>query len=249
MKIRKVYRPEMVVSKGKEPNPLLTDPFLDAAAERLVSSDGRALVALPVEIEKAERSRYLACSLLKAARGLGEPELPAEIHDQEIVEFGVLWPAAQERAFPDWKALLPRWKRGSPGTVTFALNADLLFKIATAMGVAGVCLTIELGRAEGRPSPIVVQPLSEHDEEIGLLMPVAADGAGEGAIGPDRVCPVCGKLLAPGAGCPLHGTPAEAKRKILEGQADEILANAGDGKLNAKDVKGEAVARKAPRRA
>lgn len=231
MKISKTYRPERLVSKGKEPNPLLTDPYLDAKAERLVSTNGQALVALPVETEKAERSRYLSCSLLEAARGLGDPELPANIEDQEVVEFGVLWPTAQERTFPDWKALVPKWSRGSPGTVTFALNADLLHKIAGAMGVAGVCLTIELGRAEGNPSPIVVQPLSERAEELGLLMPMLADGAGEGNLSPDQVCPACGKLLAAGAPCPTHGMPAEARGRVLEGKADELLKASGSADL------------------
>lgn len=245
MKIDKRYRPELVVSKGKEPNPLLTDPYLDVAAERLVSTNGHGLVALPVETEKTERSRYLACSLLQAARGLGDEDVPAEIHDQEIVEFGVLWPAAQERSFPDWQKLMPKFTRGSPGTATFALNPELLHKMATAMGIGGVCLTIELGHPENLPSPIVVQPLNERAEEIGLLMPMGATGAGEGILPPGSVCPQCGKILAAGAACPTHGPAARAE---MEGAADRLLRESGSGDLTRADTKGPAVARKGGRR-
>ena len=230
MKIAKHYRPELVVSKGKEPNPLLTDPYLDSKAERLISTSGHGLVALPVETEKDERSRYLACNLLKAARSFGDPLALAEIEDQEVVEYGVLWPTAQERTFPEWKKLIPKFKRGSPGTFTFALDPALLSRMANAMGLGGVCLTVELGRPEGQPSPIIVQPLNDRGEELGLLMPMDVNGGGEG-VSPECVCPACGKLLAAGAPCPKHGTPAEAKRKLLEGDANVILKDGGSAHL------------------
>lgn len=231
MKIAKHYRPELVVSKGKQPNPLLTDPYLDSRAERLVATNGKGLVALPVETEKEERSRYLACNLLKAARSMGADDVPAEIDDQEVVEFGVLWPTAQERTFPEWKKLIPKFKRGSPGTFTFALDPTLLCRMASAMGLGGVCLTVELGRTEGNPSPIIVQPLNDRGEELGLLMPMDVGGGGEGSVGPGCVCPACGKLLASGAPCPKHGTPEEAKRRLLEGEANVILKNGGSAHL------------------
>ncbi len=240
MKISKRYRPELVVSKGKEPNPLLTDPFLDAKEKRLVSTDGRGLVALPVETEKTERSRYLACSLLQAARGFGSESLPAEIHDQEVVEFGVLWPTAQERTFPDWKALVPKFKRGSAGTATFALNPGLLHKMANAMGVGGVALTIKLDQPQGKPSSILVTPLIESAEEMGLLMPMSLSGTDETPGHPDASCPACGKLLAPGASCPKHGTPAEARSKLLDEEASNILREAGEKSMARKELTGPA---------
>lgn len=201
MKIAKHYRPELVVSKGKEPNPLLTDPYLDAKEDRIVASNGRSLVALPVETEKGERSRYLACSLLEAARKLGDPDVPAEIDDQEIVEYGVLWPAAQERTFPDWQRLLPKHRRGSPGTITIALNARLLKQVADAMGTGGgVRLVVQQDDEE---APILVEPLTSDPEEIGLLMPMR-DGE---PLDEGQQCPKCKRLLAAGAPCPEHGAP------------------------------------------
>lgn len=207
MKIRKWYRPELVVSKGKEPNPLLMDPYLDVKAERLLASNGHALVSLPVEVARGERSRYLACSLLEAARKLGEDDVPAEIKDQEIVEFGVLWPTAQERTFPDWKSLFPRFKSGDPGTTTIHLNARLLKALADAMGSAGaVALTFETGSLV---APVLVQPLIPAAQELGLLMPLRQD---EDDVDPDQRCPTCRKLLAAGAACPEHGRPSREDR-------------------------------------
>jgi hypothetical protein len=245
MKIEKRYRPEILVSKGKEPNVLLTDPYLDAKEDRLVASDGHALVALPVETEKGERARYLACALLKAARKLGDPELPAEIHEEEIVDEGVLWRTAQERTFIKWQEVVPKFNRGSPGTVTFALNPGLLARLATAMGAGGVCLTIELGRAVDQPSPIIVQPLDPEADELGLLMPMKANGHAEPILAPGQVCPECGKILAAGAPCPTHGLPpgvvaanrapdvaerVKAAAKEVEGSGTTITIRAPSGK-------------------
>jgi hypothetical protein len=234
VKIAKWYRPELVVSKGKEPNPLLTDPYLDAKSDRLVASNGRALVALPVETDKGERSRYLACSLLKAARGLGEPEVPAEIKDQEIVLYGVLWPAAQERTFPDWASLTPKFRRGDKGTTTVSLNPGLLKSVANAMAAGGgVALTFNI---EDSGAPIIVQPLSLDPDELGLLMPLGPDDEEE--VGDGQRCPVCKKLLAAGAFCPEHGDPlagAKAARTMADVRED-LAAEAREKAGNATAI-------------
>jgi hypothetical protein len=219
VKINKRYRPELLVSKGKEANPILMDPYLDAKEDRIVASNGHALVALPVETEKGERSRYLACSLLQAARGLGEPEVPAEIKDQEIVEYGVLWPTPQERTFPDWPSLVPKFHRGDAGTTTVSLNPRLLKALADAMASSGgVALTFQPGDG----GPILVQPLSSPDpDELGLLMPLRADD--EKGIEPGQRCPTCKKLLAAGAWCEEHGDPlagAKAERTMADVRED-----------------------------
>jgi hypothetical protein len=250
VKIDKSYRPETCVSKGKDPNPLLTDPFLDAKEERLVSTNGFALVALPVDTEKGERSRYLACQLLKAARSLGDNELPAEIHDEEVVEKGVLWRTAQERQFIDWMKVVPKFKRGSSGTVTFALRPDLLSKIATAMGTGAVALTIELGRAEDRPSPIIVQPLDGDGGHgaLGLLMPVAADGAGEPILAPGQICPECRRILAAGAPCPVHGAvvpPVNAEAPPAKGKTTATLSMNGGPEVPLESAEAKELVQKA----
>lgn len=245
MRISKHYRPEVVASKDAD-RFNLTDPYLDARAARVVATDGRMLVALPVETDKQERSRYLSVHLLKAARSLGEEDAPAEIEDQEIRPFGVLWPAEQMgREFPQWKKALPSFRAGGPGTITLALDAKRLKALADAMGTGGhVLLTLEPGRPAEDPGPILVQPLSPRAKEMGVLMPMRPDGVGDVTLDPGQACPVCRKLLAAGAKCPEHGDPATAQRAELTKQADEILKNAGDGKLAAKELQGEAVARK-----
>lgn len=253
MKIEKHYRPELVVSKGKDAHPLLTDPFVDVKNERIVATNGHALVALPVTCYPGEASRYLACALLKAGRKTVEDDVPIEIKDEKILKAGVLWPTAQERTFPDWKKVMPKFGRGAEGTVTFALNSRLLHQIAEAMGVEGVCLTIEIAATEENPTAILVSPLNKKAREVGLLMPMRADGSGVPVLAPGQVCPKCQKLLAPGAACPDHGFPSEAEKKeqersALKGQADEMLKKGGSGDLAKKESAGEAVARKKGRR-
>jgi len=223
VKIQKHFRPELVVAKGKEPNPLLTDPYLDAAESKLVSTNGHAMVVLPVETDKKERSRYLACSLLQAARMLGDEDVPAEIIDEEITEFGVLWPAAQERQFVDWqKVARAAPRQGDQGTATIALNARLLKALAEAMGTAGgVALTFEIGK---KAAPVRVEPIRPDPEEFGVLMPIAE----EDDVDPDQRCTACRRLLAAGAACPEHGRPETPDDGSVRAAADRVRGALAD---------------------
>jgi hypothetical protein len=207
VRIQKHYRPELVVSKGKEPDPILTDPYLDAKESKLVATNRHAMVVLPVETDKGERSRYLACSLLEAARKLGEDAVPAEIKDEEIVEYGVLWPTQQARSFPPWSTLVPTFRRGDPGTTTIHLNPKLLRAVAAAMDCeTGVALTFKVGELE---APVRVEPIAVDPDELAVMMPLR-QVADEDGVDPDQRCPVCKRLLAAGAACPEHGRAAKA---------------------------------------
>lgn len=227
MKISKRYRPELVVSRGKEPDPILMDPYLDAKEDRLVAMNRHALVALPVETDKGERSRYLARPLLEAARKLGEAAAPAEIRDEEIVEYGVLWPTQQARQFPPWRTIVPDLHRGDPGTTTIHLNPKLLRAVAAAMDCeSGVAITFQVGAVE---APILVQPLLPDPVEFGVMMPLR-QGEDEEDVAPDQRCRICRRLLAAGAKCPEHpnapsipddvGTVGPAAERLKDAIAD-----------------------------
>lgn len=230
MKISKRYRPELVVSRGKEPDPILMDPYLDAKEDRLVAMNRHALVALPVETEKGERSRYLARPLLEAARKLGEDAAPAEIRDEEIVEYGVLWPTQQARQFPPWLDVVPKLHRGDHGTTTVHLNPKLLRAVAAAMDCeSGVALTFQVGAVE---APILVQPLLPDPVEFGVMMPLR-QGEEDEEVDPDQRCPVCRRLLAAGAKCPDH---PDAPAAVLDALAD--LGRSKDGTRVSMSVNG-----------
>jgi hypothetical protein len=242
VRISKDYKPEACASRdAKRVN--LYDPYLDVEASRLVSTDGHVMAVLPVEVDKGERSRYLGRNLLKVARQLGEKMVPAEIDDQEIPVFDVRWPSEQGRKFPEWREVVPRFKRGTAGTTTIQLNARLLKAVADAMGESEVALTFEPSEEDEKPGAIVVQPLGERPEAFGLLMPIGAIAPAD-ELAPGQACPVCKMLLASGAFCPDHGDPKTAKNAQLEAQADHALKAAGHGNLTKKELKGPAVARK-----
>jgi hypothetical protein len=233
VKIAKRYRPELVVSKGREPDPILMDPYLDAKEDRLVAMNRHALVALPVETEKGERSRYLACSLLEAGRKLGEPDVPAEIKDQEIVEFGVLWPTQQARQFPPWLTIVPKIHRGDPGTTTIHLNPKLLRAVAAAMDCeSGVALTFTAGEVQ---APILVQPILPDPEEFGVMMPLRQEDPADD-LDEDQRCRICRRLLAAGAKCPAH--PDAGLEPVLDALAD--LGRSRDGTRVSVSVNGGA---------
>lgn len=245
MKVRKTYRPEVLCCKDKKFHNL-SDPYLNAAEGRLLATNGHALVSLPVETEKNERSRYVGRNLLKVGRALAGKVIDFEIEEDEIKGPGVLWPSEQMgRSFPDVAGVMPTFKRGDKGTITLTLNARLLLQVAIAMGHELVAITAPITRAkDGHSGALLVHPVDSAAEELGLLMPIGMGIEKETEIDVDQVCPKCGKVLAAGAHCPKHGDP---KANRLEQGADEILKAAGSAELTRADTKGNAVARKAAR--
>ena len=176
MKLDPDYRPELVVSKD-ETRYQLHDPYLDATAGKLVATDGRRLVAVPVEVAEGESSRYVDCALLRAARRWRRHYVPSAAIEIVIdgVQGGPTWPTDQDRRFPDWKGALPGKKEGDPGTVTLSLDAHFLQTLALALGgkedAEGSCqvvVTIDITKPW---APLAVRR-NGGQGGVGVLMPV-----------------------------------------------------------------------------
>jgi hypothetical protein len=156
VKIAPQYKPEICAHKdGMRPE--IAAPYLDVQRRRVVATDGRMLVAVPVEIESGDVSGFIGPSQLDLARGRGP-----------------------RGTFPDWTACVPTFKEGEPGTVTIGISARLLSDLAKALGSDSrrqVALTIKVDGNDAAYSPMLVRR-AENDaglDEVAVLMPVRID--------------------------------------------------------------------------
>lgn len=118
----------------------------------------------------------------------------------------------------DWRKFVPKFQRGDPGTVTIVVHAGELNKIAEAMGVTTVTLTVD-ARVE-RQGPILVQPIDPAAKEFGVLLPEQPEGGPEAKGGAPHTWVVGGR-----------------SRRELEAEADAILAEGGSEDLTAKELR------------
>jgi hypothetical protein len=163
----------------------LEDPYLDVEAKRLVATDGSSLVAFPVEVDEGEESRWISGDLLRAVRRLA-PNHKVPIHGN-AAEDGPSFPCVQQRGpagFPDWKRVVPSRQEGDPGTVTIALDAVRLLRLAVALGAqpkrdgrAMLAVTVQLERspADHGPDSLIVRRLgAAAGGPFALLMPCSS---------------------------------------------------------------------------
>jgi hypothetical protein len=153
VKIDPKYRPEACVrSDGERLN--LSAPYLDVNLRRVVATDGRMLVAVPVEVEPRDASGFIGPSQLDIAR------------DRQ-----------PRGTFPDWTAIVPPFREGQDGTVTIGLSAALLSSLADALGCDGRRQVALTWKPDEPFAPMLVRAAETdaHPDALGLLMPVKID--------------------------------------------------------------------------
>lgn len=220
MRISKIYRPELIASRERS-RPELRDLYLDVEARRLVAMNGRSLVALPVRAGKRERSRRIPVEVLRAARKARASEEQAEVAAPKTRSRRARRPAtAASPAFPPWRSLVPRFRRGDRGTFTVVVNAGELKAVADALGLVRVTLTVPMDFQAAARGPVVVQPVDPRAEEVGVLLPAQEAGRRK-AVTVTRS----------------RRWTAPVSRRDLETQADAILLRAGDRDLTAKELR------------
>jgi len=175
--IDKKYKPELIASEDITREDIC-DPYFDASADKIVATNGAALVTVPAKAE-AERSGYIACEAFPESRKVAKKAKLAEM------TFTAVGAADRGRRFVPWRHVVPSIRPGDEGTVTIGLDAALLKKLADALGAndGRVVLTIQLPE-KGRQmlDAIVVQPLpdrtpmsysaySDETAPLGILMP------------------------------------------------------------------------------
>lgn len=169
---------ELVLSND-ETRPHLNSAWLDVEAGRLVATNGHALAIVPVELEPGDKAGPVPPGAVRAAR-----KRETECQEGAVVCGDVTYkrgdaehPAstAEKRA-----QIVPSFRPGDAGTVTFGLNAALLLKLARSIGAHAsegytfVGLTVKIPEP-GKPmlSCILVTPGTNLDDSgaVGALMP------------------------------------------------------------------------------
>jgi DNA polymerase III sliding clamp (beta) subunit (PCNA family) len=149
-------------------------PFLDIKEgnANLISTNGRAIVVIPVQVGPEDAQGYIPIDGLKAARkavrGKGG-DIEATANGAFALPTGQSFPRNVDATFPNWRQVMPAEK---PYVLEIGLNAAYLLEIVQALGGTG---NVRLGFT-GPNEPILVRamdgPLKHESEAKAVLMPV-----------------------------------------------------------------------------
>ena len=176
MRFDKDFQPELCISKDTTRYDL-TFVNLNGAKKRLEATDGHMACCIPCALEDGDApgSTLLTPDMLKAARQVGKnlriEAVTAVVAEKTVtLPGGQSFPVGRDVQFPDLEMVTPKFKAGDEGTVTIAFNAELLYRLAKAIGVKkgdGVVLTFEIKNNGG---PILVKPYKDNIGSFGILM-------------------------------------------------------------------------------
>lgn len=177
MKLNKSAKIEAVVSDDAT-RPVLSAPYLEVqdGAGTLISTDGRAMAIIPVEVGEHDVSGWVSIPALVSARKLARKGQDVEIQCNgscSLVD-GSTFPrphSAPANAgiehvpsrFPNWRQVVPN-ETVSP-VFRVCLDPSLLLALANALG-SGESVTLEF---KDELSPIRVLPFGQPGK--GILMP------------------------------------------------------------------------------
>lgn len=172
MRINKKFRPEKAVGKSDDPTSVMSKVFVER--ERVVASDGRIAVMVPVEHEENDAIRNLVDPyIFREARSYTDKEADfiemqfkgEDAEGKVILKNGIELPyqlvkANKELVPPDYDNIVPE---GKP-KFQFAINLSLLNRVAHALGTTQVVL-----HYYGPKIAIKVLPLAPIDTEVGYI--------------------------------------------------------------------------------
>lgn len=166
MKIEKKYKPELICSKDAT-RPSIQETYATKHKGKpvLVATDGRRLLAVPIEVDNEKEYGYIPKAALKFAKAslLERRSTFIQFSANGKITFSNGWtmPRDNQQVFPKWETVIPK---EAPETI--AINAKLLYELAQSMG----CETVALHIGE-KNEGIIVKP-TENNEAFGVLMPV-----------------------------------------------------------------------------
>lgn len=164
---------ERAAAKG-DIRPYMNHVHLDAAAQRLVATNGHILAVVPVEVEEGDTAGPIPAEAFPAARKAAgshfEPAMQA--NGSVVLQNGATMPrpsAADIGPFPAWEKLVERFQ---PSGVSVTFNAELLYELARALTPKGSkygrVITLHLSASEPDKSAMKVEGANG---AFGLLMP------------------------------------------------------------------------------
>lgn len=157
--------------RGRE---CLAEPYL--TGDKLVATNGCALVVIPIDRDPQDADGWISHKALAGARKLAK-------HDKaNILANGCFKltdgtqlprPDMQGMKYPNWEQVVPKTPMETHKTA-IRINAELLYKMAQAMGTDSVVI-----RIQDEKSPVMVYPagINMREDEtaskaVGVLMPI-----------------------------------------------------------------------------
>ncbi len=164
MKLPKTQKIELIAADSIRP--AIAHPFLEG--DKLIATDGRRLVVLPVEREEGDADGRVTEAALKAARRIARKNEPAQIKAGGCFAFadGSTLPRPSEEdfgRFPNYKQVMPA-EGQHPHFVT--VNAKFIWEISQALGADSIKIAIK-----DEVSPVLVTS-QQAPGAIAVLMPI-----------------------------------------------------------------------------
>lgn len=154
----------------------------------LVATDGRRLAVVPVERDTDDTDGFVTQEAILAA--YKAKKRPAALIANgnlkaPLANFTQTRPEGGADTFPRYKAVVPTFNEGDEGTVTIALNADLLAGLQDALceeGGYGLRLTLKVGleRPRTRDGKELPKDMTHAADSPMLVVPINADGRTQG---------------------------------------------------------------------
>lgn len=190
MKLHKEAKIEAITTSDKQ-RIALREAFLDISPDgaKLIATNGKAMAVIPVEVSPDDHAGYVSKDVLKAARKAAGrlTDVQVALNGAAQLPNGITMPRdgeAKDSQFPNWRKVWPNFE-GKP-TVTLAIDAHMLAKLAEAMGTTGVKLTVcPQQEGESFVRPVLVSPCGSGDysqrispacpEAKGIIMPIRTE--------------------------------------------------------------------------
>jgi DNA polymerase III sliding clamp (beta) subunit (PCNA family) len=150
-------------------------PFLDIKEgnANLISTNGRAIVIIPVQVGPEDAQGYIPIDGLKAARkavrGKGG-DIEATANGAFALPTGQSFPRNADATFPNWRQVIPAADK--PFAFEIGLNASYLLDIVQALGGTGNVRLSFTGPHDAISIRAMDGPLKYEEAAKAVLMPV-----------------------------------------------------------------------------
>ena len=112
---------------------MLSHVWLDVEGARLIASDGKALVIVPVEVEEGDVTGPIPVEVIKAAKAQTKGPKDAAVilscGEADLIGLGVKWPRPAKGEYPNFERVIPKDK----AVIRFGVNVAYLRDLAGAL--------------------------------------------------------------------------------------------------------------------
>lgn len=179
MKLPKNAKIEAVCSTD-ETREVITHPYLEIkdGAARVIATNGRAIVAIPVEVEDGEESGWVSIPALAAARkacaSRGPEKDVASVHCNGTCRTAT---ADFPRPFKDSEMKFPNYRQVIPdgeqkGVFKLAFDVNILAAVVKAAGGTGIVSVHQ--PADDPDAPMTLSIQGAKDGTVAVMMPCRA---------------------------------------------------------------------------